>query len=74
MTWAWQSAFENIFLSFLFPLGTEVLMTTFEIKIYVFMDLSYSKLQFILWLFKFLTAASIPYTLLHTEPVQLSRE
>lgn len=50
MTWAWQSAFDNIFFSLLFPLGTEVLMTTYEIKIYVFMDLAYSKLQLILWL------------------------
>lgn len=38
------------------------------------MDLAHSKLQFILWLFKFLTAAFIPSTLLHTEPVELSRE
>lgn len=36
-----------------FPLGTEVLMTIYEIKIYVFMDLAYSKLQFILWLSSF---------------------
>lgn len=68
MTWAWQSASENRFLSLLFPLGTEVLMTTFEIKIYVCLDLAYNKLQFILWVFKFLTAASIPSTLLHPEP------
>lgn len=67
MTWAWQSASENRFLSLLFPLGTEVLMTTFEIKIYICLDLAYSRLQLILGLFKFLAAASIPCTLLHPE-------
>lgn len=73
MTWAWQSASENRFLSLLFPLGTEVLMTTFEIKIYVCLDLAYSKQVHSL-------AFQVPYSCLYTTylvtswALQLSRE